>query len=48
MTFVGVRYDPKYNLTANDQNILARCVRTLLERMETICTDYLRRLKDYA
>ena len=46
MTIIGARYDREYSLTADDLNILAPCVRPLLDHTETICTGHLRWLKD--
>ena len=46
MTIIGARYNPESTVTAVDLNILARCVRTLLDHRQSLCTDHLERLKD--
>lgn len=38
MTIIGARYDPNYTITAEELDMLARCVRTALDRPHTLCT----------
>lgn len=36
MSFVGVRYDPKCSITAEELDYLSACVCTLLDRTQSI------------
>lgn len=45
MTIIGARYNSKYSITAENLNILAPCVRTLLDRTESLYTPELERIK---
>ena len=42
---MGARYDPKYNITAEELNILAPGVRTLRDRTQSLCTAELKPIK---
>ena len=46
MSFIGVWYDPKFSVTAEELNYLSACVCTLLDRTQSLYTDNLRRSKD--
>ncbi len=43
--YIGARYDPKYTITAEELDYLSACVRTLLDRTESLCTAELDRIK---
>ena len=43
--YIGARYDPKYTITAEELDYLSACVRTLLDRTQSLCTAELERIK---
>ena len=40
--YIGGRYDPKYTITKEELDYLAKCVKKLLDRTKVICTQRLK------
>ena len=47
MTIIGARHDPKCNITAEELDCLSACVRTFLDRTESLCAAELERIKPF-